>query len=475
MPHLSERYDQSVLNKYDITSIEYDSYLDYLSNTYIVAYSILDTTWYELFILNDLKLDVSTIYSIKSECRSRQIDYNKLRNEVQGYDFAYLVRENSQNVSTFLNNVTNKPADWIYSNDRMDEFKAYVPDTKTKTLWYDIIDGSANAGRGIVKGATMVITFAPSIVSNMFALDADALEYDYIYRQAYYEKYGEYPSAFSPLISFAKCSGEMFNNLGATMITGVYDSFINEDGSFNISGAQEFSGMMLGGSLVAAMGSVKITDIQNKLKDKITSAKLKDDIIKIDNSYKKGNSNNSTVNVENVECFTVEKNGTDGLPIKRYKIKLIVSGKAKNHLVFGEENIRGGGIGVVGCHNQNNFYNKLKSTGMDMNQMISPENITTSTEFPGLKEIKYKYPKGTKEPGVYLNEYTYAKYPKTVYDPNIYSDTQMFKWGLEAMRNGQLQPNGYVIFGEASNGMKFMGYYRDGIITNFFPVFEFVE
>ena len=33
------------------------------------------------------------------------------------------------------------------------------------------------------------------------------------------------------------------------MITGVYDSFINDDSSFNMSGAQEFSGMVFGGSL----------------------------------------------------------------------------------------------------------------------------------------------------------------------------------------------------------------------------------
>lgn len=41
------------------------------------------------------------------------------------------------------------------------------------------------------------------------------------------------------------------------------------------------------------------------------------------------------------------------------------------------------------------------------------------------------------------------------------------------MNNEQI--DGYLVYGEASNGMKFVGYYRDGVITNFHPVLEFKQ
>ncbi|MDC0763037.1 CdiA family toxin C-terminal domain-containing protein [Brevibacillus sp. AG] len=70
-----------------------------------------------------------------------------------------------------------------------------------------------------------------------------------------------------------------------------------------------------------------------------------------------------------------------------------------------------------------------------------------------------------------LDEYKEIGNPKTVYDPLVYSDEQMYQWGLEAMEKGYL--NGYLICGEASNGMKFVGYFRNGEITNFHPVTNF--
>lgn len=110
--------------------------------------------------------------------------------------------------------------------------------------------------------------------------------------------------------------------------------------------------------------------------------------------------------------------------------------------------------------------------GKDMEQMIDTQDIIIDKNFSGLETIKYKIPKGNGK-GVYLDEYKYAPDPKTVYDPQIYSDDQIYSWGLEAMKNGYLDE--YLICGEASNGMKFMGYFRNGEISNFHPVTSFDE
>lgn len=48
----------------------------------------------------------------------------------------------------------------------------------------------------------------------------------------------------------------------------------------------------------------------------------------------------------------------------------------------------------------------------------------------------------------------------------------MYKWGLEAMNNGELE--GRKIYGVASNGMKFEGYLdKSGAVDSFYPVLEF--
>jgi Bacterial EndoU nuclease len=150
-------------------------------------------------------------------------------------------------------------------------------------------------------------------------------------------------------------------------------------------------------------------------------------------------------------------------------IEYTLSPDAKSHLIATNDPISGK-KGVIGTHNSEEFYKKLKSTGKDIDNMISPENIIYDRDFPGLMTINYKIPKGDGK-GKYLDEYKEIGNPKTVYDPLVYSDEQMYQWGLEAMEKGYL--NGYLICGEASNGMKFVGYFRNGEITNFHPVTNF--
>jgi hypothetical protein len=59
--------------------------------------------------------------------------------------------------------------------------------------------------------------------------------------------------------------------------------------------------------------------------------------------------------------------------------------------------------------------------------------------------------------------------PKTVYDPDIISDQQMFDWGKEAMEN-IVYGDGTYVEGIASNGLRFRGHYdANGEITDFYP------
>lgn len=102
--------------------------------------------------------------------------------------------------------------------------------------------------------------------------------------------------------------------------------------------------------------------------------------------------------------------------------------------------------------------------------MIDSKNIIYDKDFPGLQTIEHKIPKGNGKEG-FLDEYKIIKSPKTVYGPSKYSNEEMYQWDLEAMTNGYLE--GYLICGEASNGMKFMGYFRNGEITNFHQVTSF--
>ncbi|WII36484.1 CdiA family toxin C-terminal domain-containing protein [Paenibacillus thiaminolyticus] len=136
-----------------------------------------------------------------------------------------------------------------------------------------------------------------------------------------------------------------------------------------------------------------------------------------------------------------------GTPLR--EINYTISTDAKRHLIATNDPISGK-KGVNGTHNSDEFYNSLKSTGKDIENMISPEDITYDIDFPGLATIKYKIPKSDGK-GTYFDEYKYIGNPKTVYNPRVYGDEQMYQWGLEAMKNGYL--NGYLICGEASNGM----------------------
>lgn len=145
---------------------------------------------------------------------------------------------------------------------------------------------------------------------------------------------------------------------------------------------------------------------------------------------------------------------------------------AKKHMVSAQAQ-KGGKLvttksGVSGGHNQDEFYKALKQSGYYPNHVK-----IVKTPVPGQKgvyDIRYNLQK-QKSGGGFVNEYT-EPFKKTVYDPKYWSDNKIFDLGQKAMKQGKIQPNGKVQ-GTASNGMKFIGYIKDGKITNFHPIDKF--
>ncbi|GHU36705.1 hypothetical protein FACS1894192_03900 [Bacilli bacterium] len=160
-----------------------------------------------------------------------------------------------------------------------------------------------------------------------------------------------------------------------------------------------------------------------------------------------------------------------GFTYASYKITTASGTKQINNIPVGEnagnhlKNVEGFGKnnGISGAHNGQNFMDEIGK----LNAKITSEKVNSA--FLGIKEVEYRVPQ--KLPGGVIKEpieYTSKVYKKTIYDSSIVSDKQIFEWGQEAMKNGKIVGN--KIYGTASNGLKFEGYYRNGEITNFFPV-----
>ena len=139
-----------------------------------------------------------------------------------------------------------------------------------------------------------------------------------------------------------------------------------------------------------------------------------------------------------------------------------IGSNAANHLKNVEKISRDG---INGGHNANAFFGSLDEIGGRVVSEKYHPNIS------GIKEIVYEVPKkGIDGKPLVPPEYRYIDRPKTIYDPNLISDKQIYEWGLEAMKNSEIV--GYKVYGTSSNGLKFEGFYREGKITNFFPVLK---
>lgn len=126
--------------------------------------------------------------------------------------------------------------------------------------------------------------------------------------------------------------------------------------------------------------------------------------------------------------------------------------------------------GVIGGHNLDEFNNALTNQGVGLDELILSKKPHPSIE--GIYEIEYRIPKkditgNVAKPITYKNIDT----PKTVYDPSVFSETDIYNLGVEAMQNGKII--GGRVEGTASNGLKFIGYLDEaGKVKNFFPILD---
>jgi len=143
-----------------------------------------------------------------------------------------------------------------------------------------------------------------------------------------------------------------------------------------------------------------------------------------------------------------------------------IGSNVANHLTNVEDINR---KGVVGGHNRAVFEREISNMHPDvwLSDVII-EEIPHPT-IAGITQIRYQLP--LKLRGSIIAEpiqFRPIVQPKTIFNPSIISDQQMMICGREAMQNGIII--GDTIHGMASNGLKFVGYIRDGVITNFYPV-----
>ena len=305
------------MKNYGITDDEYRSIVELTKDTYIIADRIIDSSYYSVLKIEDLgrlSYDFSSVYDIKMTCRNEQIDFNRLRQENSGYAFFYDIRENAneaiKNIDGWEESISNCIAEFTtpYWLQILKDFADNrLPDSKFQSVIVTIHDGTESFNKGVIEGGIMVMSFCPKMAAYSCTITANALDYDYLYRKAYQEKYGAEPPFFCSLYPGVKASAETYGNLGSLMINCVFDSFITEDGKFNINGTMELLGTFFGGSVTAALGSVDIEVLKSKMEGKIVHAGLKDHATNIDSAYEKVYGNEKLpIDISNAEKITYD-------------------------------------------------------------------------------------------------------------------------------------------------------------------------
>ncbi|MEJ2622442.1 MAG: CdiA family toxin C-terminal domain-containing protein [Candidatus Thiodiazotropha sp.] len=148
--------------------------------------------------------------------------------------------------------------------------------------------------------------------------------------------------------------------------------------------------------------------------------------------------------------------GTDA-PVK-------ISPNAKHHLANydGYERAKG----IKGAHNQEEF---LKAVDNHSNDLVI---IDSTSEIEGVTQYRYGFRKQDRA-GNYTGEVKEYKMPKTVYDPNVFSDEEMYKLGSQAAKKGYSQAiqDGKTVYTSSHNGIDFRVYLdrETKEITNFHP------
>ncbi|MFL0450648.1 pre-toxin TG domain-containing protein, partial [Bacillus altitudinis] len=143
------------------------------------------------------------------------------------------------------------------------------------------------------------------------------------------------------------------------------------------------------------------------------------------------------------------------------------SDNSKNHLIRPEGVSK---TGVSGGHNEKEFFNYL-------NEKEIPYKLERKERHPsvhGINDVYYKIAK--QERGMYTKEFKASTHKKTVYDDNVFTDEQIYKYGQEAMENGTeyVTRGGQHVIQGTSNGLKFEGWKnpKTGEIESLYPVLE---
>ncbi|WP_338552123.1 CdiA family toxin C-terminal domain-containing protein [Paenibacillus sp. KS-LC4] len=131
-----------------------------------------------------------------------------------------------------------------------------------------------------------------------------------------------------------------------------------------------------------------------------------------------------------------------------------------NHIIKVDTTVpRSRGIG--GAHNRDEF----------MNNNINITNVEPHPTMAGVEKITYQVPSIDGKTGE-ITGWKATSFKKTVYDPKVISDQDYLKYGKEAANNAATKGTlGNPWVGYDSNGVKWMGYSKDGEVTSFFPEF----
>lgn len=117
--------------------------------------------------------------------------------------------------------------------------------------------------------------------------------------------------------------------------------------------------------------------------------------------------------------------------------------------------------GIGGAHNSKEFFKN--------DVAIVSE---TPSKIPGVKTVEYRMPKLNAD-GTPTGEYGARVFKKTIYDPDIISDDEFIKRGLDAANDAISKTDDGIMprewSGIDSEGIMWHGYFEDGQITSFFP------
>jgi len=117
--------------------------------------------------------------------------------------------------------------------------------------------------------------------------------------------------------------------------------------------------------------------------------------------------------------------------------------------------------GIGGAHNSKEFFKN--------DVAIVSE---TPSKIPGVKTVEYRMPKLNAD-GTPTGEYGARVFKKTIYDPDIISDDEFIKRGLEAANDAISKADDGIMprewTGVDIEGITWHGYFEDGEITSFFP------